>query len=81
MGGCREFRMTLGGLLPPTRLGIVQAAGQPLRFPKGETTECLVDYHFRCNGPFQCLCQQQPRVVDAPCQRVRPRSRLDDQQW
>src|SRR5438093_5024206 len=25
-----------------------KAAGQQLCFPKSETTECLVDHHFRC---------------------------------
>jgi hypothetical protein len=28
---------------------LIQAASQRLCFPQGETTERLIDYHFRCN--------------------------------
>ena len=54
----------------------LQAASQQLRFPQGETTECLVDYHCRCHGLFQRLCEQQHGVGDAPGQGVcRPQGR------
>jgi hypothetical protein len=35
----------------------LQTTGQQLRFPEGDTAECLVDYHFHCNRLFQRLRQ------------------------
>jgi hypothetical protein len=31
---------------------LFQTAGQQMRLPQGKTTECLINYHFRCHGLF-----------------------------
>ena len=50
---------------------LLQAAGQHLRLPQGETTERLIDYRFRCNGLLHRLREQRHGVGDASGQGVR----------
>ena len=50
---------------------LLQAAGQQLRLPQGETTERLMADRFRCSGLFQRLREQRHGVGDAPGQGVR----------
>ncbi len=50
---------------------LLQAAGQHLRLPQGETTERLKVDHFRCSGLFQRLREQRHGVGDAPAQGIR----------
>ena len=50
---------------------LLQAAGQQLRLPQGETTERLIACHFRCRGLFHRLREQRHGVGDAPGQGIR----------
>ena len=50
---------------------LLQAAGQQMRLPQGETTERLMDYRFPCSALLQRLREQRHGVGDAPGQGVR----------
>ena len=49
----------------------LHTVGQQMRLPQGETTERLIDYHFRCSRLFQRLREQRHGVGDASAQGVR----------
>ena len=52
-------------------LRLLQAAGQHLCLPQGETTARLIAYHFRGHALFQRLREQRHGVGDAPAQGIR----------
>ena len=50
---------------------LLQAAGQHLRLPQGETDRAPEDHRFRCSRLFHRLREQRYGVGDAPAQGVR----------
>src|SRR2546425_8601722 len=50
---------------------LLEAASQYLRFPQGETTECLEGYSARLNALLQRRHEQRNSVGDTPAQGIR----------
>src|SRR5262245_64216584 len=55
---------------------LLQTAGQQIRLPQGDTTECLKVYRFHSRRLFHCLCEQWQSVDDTSAQGIlSPQSR------